>query len=135
MFIGRPFKQVRLCDSCLASKGKHCPPQLNYKNLGPDACWPDTSVNHQTYLSMNKFGGELSPWCCVEGFQIETVCFDWLHNMYLGVGRDVVASGIWLFIRQGVYDHFNLDDMDELLGNVHMEIKATCKQYKCFGFN
>lgn len=135
MFIVRPLKQVRLCDSCLASKGKHCPPHLNYKNLGPDACWPDTSINHQTYLSMSNFGGELSPWCCVEGFQIETVCFDWLHNMYLGVGRDVVASGIWLFIRQGVYDHFNLDDMDELLGNIHMEIKTTCKQYKCFGYN
>ena len=74
-------------------------------------------------------GGPLSEWRAVEGWRIETVTFDWLHNVYLGVARDVIASGIWLFIRQGMYDDWNLDCMDDLLGNLHMDIVATCKQY------
>lgn len=72
-------------------------------------------------------------WHVVEGWRIETCCFDWLHNVYLGVARDLVASGIWLFIRQGMYDHLNIDDMDELLGHIHMDIQATCEQFGCFG--
>lgn len=65
---------------------------------------------------------------------METVCFDWLHNVYLGVARDFVASGIYLFIRQGMYNHLNLDDMDELLGHIQMEIQQTCKDYKFLAF-
>ena len=123
------IQKLRLCDSCLASKGRHVAPELNYRNLGSDACWPETFIDHSTYLAM---GGALSPWRFVEGFQLETVCFDWLHNVYLGVARDLIGSAIWLFIRQGMYDHWNLDNMDDLLGNIHMEIVTNCKQYGFF---
>lgn len=61
------------------------------------------------------------------------MCFDWLHNVYLGVGRDLVASGIWIFIRRGMYDHLNLEDMDDLLGHIHMDIAKTCKQHGYLG--
>ena len=123
-------QQVRLCDSCLAAKVKYCPPEMSYRNFGDDACWQHTSISHESYMSM---GGSLSEWRAIEGWRIETVCFDWLHNVYLGVARDLVASGIWLFIRQGMYDHLNIDDMDEILGHIHMEIQATCKQFGSFG--
>lgn len=84
--------------------------------------------------AMRGIRGELSEWRAVQGWRLETVTFDWLHNIYLGVGRDLVASGIWLFIRQGMYDHFNLvDDLDDLLGSIHMDIVAKCKQYGYFG--
>ena len=120
----------RLCDSCLASKGQHCPVPLNYRNFGDEACWQHTAIDHRTYVAMTD---SVSPWAVVPGWRIETCSFDWLHNVYLGVGRDVVASGIWLFIRQGMYDHLNLDDMDDLLGHIHMDIVATCKQHGFFG--
>lgn len=123
--------QPRLCDSCLALKGKHCPDNLNYRNFGDDACWQHTILDHQTYLALP---GEKSPWRFVEGWRLETICFDWLHNVYLGVARDFVASGIYLFIRQGMYNHLNLDDMDELLGHIQMDIEKTCKDYKLLAF-
>ena len=123
-------QRLRLCDSCLAAKGKYCPAEMSYRNFGDDACWQHTFISHESYMSM---GGSLSEWHVVEGWRIETCCFDWLHNVYLGVARDLVASGIWLFIRQGMYDHLNIDDMDELLGHIHMDIQATCKQFGCFG--
>lgn len=103
---------------------------MSYRNFGDDACWQHTSISHESYMSM---GGSLSEWRAIEGWRIETVCFDWLHNVYLGVARDLVASGIWLFIRQGMYDHLNIDDMDEILGHIRMEIQATCKQFGSFG--
>lgn len=73
--------------------------------------------------------GTLSEWHVVEGWRLETCTFDILHNIYLGVGRDLVASAIWLFVRQGMYDHLAVDDMDDLLGHIHMGIQATCKQH------
>lgn len=121
---------VRLCDSCLAAKGKYCPDELSYRNFSDTACWQHTSIDNETYLSM---GGELSPWRCVQGWCLESVTFDWLHNVYLGVGRDLVASGVWLFIGAGMYDHLNLDDPDDLLGSIQMEMIDKCKQHGYFG--
>lgn len=82
---------------------------------------------------MTSNTGKLSDWSSVQGWKLETVCFDWLHNVYLGVGRDLVASGIWLFIRQGMYDRLNLEDMDDLLGHIHMDIAKTCKLHGYLG--
>ena len=79
-------------------------------------------------------GDEVSPWSIVPGWRLETVSWDWLHNVYLGVGRDLVASGIFLFIRQGMYDHYNLQEMDDLLGQIQMDIATFFKGHKFFGF-
>lgn len=92
----------------MASKGKYCPPELDFRNFGDNACWQETHIDHETYVAM---GSTLSSWRCVEGWRLETVCFDWLHNVYLGVGRDLVASGIWLFIRKGMYAHLTWNMM------------------------
>ena len=121
---------VRMCDSCLALKGKSAPANLNYRNFGDDACWHHTFIDQPTYMRMP---GEKSPWSVLEGWSIQTVCYDWMHNVYLGVGKDLVASGIWLFIRQGMYDEYNLDDMDDLLGQIQMDIQAWCKRSKSLG--
>ena len=124
---------VRMCDGCLAMKGKHVSDGMNYRNFGDDAVWKHTFLDHRSYLSRTRRGhGEISPWNEVEGFRIETVSWDFLHNIYLGVARDLVASGIWLFIYQGMYDHYNLDGMDDLLGQIQMDISTMCKANKFF---
>ena len=122
-----------MCDGCLAMKGKFVSDGLNYRNFGDDAVWKNTFLDHRSYLSMTLRGhGEISPWTAVEGFRIETVSWDFLHNVYLGVARDLVASGIWLFIYQGMYNHYNLDGMDDLLGQIQMDISTMCKANKSF---
>lgn len=69
-----------------------------------------------------------SPWTAVPGFRLETIAWDLLHNVFLGTGRDLVASAIRVLIREGIYDHVGSSELDVILSAVHEEIRTTCKQ-------
>ena len=117
---------MRLCDTCLASSGKSCVDAMNYRNFGSSSAWPLTEVTHETYLAMEAIH---SPWVAVAGFRLETVAWDILHNVYLGTGRDLVASCIKAFIREGCYDFVGTNELDVVLSAVHREMHATCAQH------
>ena len=76
------------------------------------AAWPLTAIDHEMHMQMDT----PSPWSVVEGFNFETLSYDWLHNVYLGIGRDLVASGILVLIEHNVFPLGA--DLDETLGNV-----------------
>ena len=114
----------RLCDRCLAQKGKRCPDLLNYNNMGTSAAWPLTNINHVMYLQRDA--GSLSPWLAVDGWSLETVSFDFLHVVYLGTGRDVFASGVKTLISCGVFSHLPDQRLDSILSYVHREMQDTC---------
>ena len=104
------------------------PESMSYKNFSDDAVWPRTFIDNKTYCSMTS-EEDKTPWLQVPGFCLESVTFDFLHNCYLGVGRDFVASGIWLLIRQGVFQYDPChDQLDETLGTIQLEMTATCKR-------
>lgn len=115
----------RLCDSCLASCGKHCEDPMNYRNFGQGAAWPLTCLSHEAYMALELVP---SPWTAVPGFRLETIAWDLLHNVFLGTGRDLVASAIRVLIREGIYDHVGSSELDVILSAVHEEIRTTCKQ-------
>ena len=118
----------RLCDSCLASSGKRSCRFMNYRNFGTSAAWPLTVLSHEDYLRLEAVP---SPWVSVEGFRLGSVSWDLLHLIFLGHGRDLVASAIRVIIREGCYDYVCYDyvgsnQLDAILSVVHKEIHDTC---------
>ena len=116
---------ARICESCLARKDVKSPEAMNFRNFTPSAAWPATTIDHETFLAM---GGH-SDWECMEGWRLETTTFDFMHNVFLGGGRDLVASGIHLMLRQKVYGDVEPDNMDEVLGHVQTEMIRDCKKH------
>ena len=77
--------------------------------------------------------GERSAWCALEGFTFDTVGFDFMHNCFLGTGKDLIGSGLKLLIQQNVFEDVEgNDDLDRLLGSVHREMVRDCKNHGSF---
>lgn len=121
---------LRMCDMCLAESGSKCDPSMHYKNFGPDSAWPLSFVDSSMYT---KMPGTLSVWRVVPGWSLESTGFDFMHNLYLGTGRDLVGSTFKILIRQGVYSHLPSADMDYVLAFLQEEMINDCKRYGCFG--
>ena len=115
---------TRMYDRCLAETGDNCDPHMNFKNMSSTAAWPLTGLDQNQYELLDAFSQ--SPWSAMPGFNLENISFDWLHNVYLGIGKDLCASGLLTLIEKNVYQGV---DMDEILGDVHREIRATCSQH------
>lgn len=104
---------------------------MNYRNISDSAAWPHTVIDHHTYLRLDE---TISPWACIEGFQIENVSFDILHNLFLGTARDLVASAISVLIRQHVYDHVE-GNAESILGYIQREMARDCKSFGSLSSN
>lgn len=63
----------------------------------------------------------------MEGWTLETNCFDFMHNAYLGVCRDLIGSGLRLFIRQGFYTSDG--DLDTTLAAIQEEMVKDCADH------
>lgn len=126
--------QLRVCDTCLAGNTKATPDSMNYRNFGSTAAWPLTKLGHDAYLQ--REGCRISPWAAVPGYRIETVAYDWMHNIFLGVGRDLVGSGLRTLVLQGVYEHVVPSrDLDATLECIHQEMRADCAKNGCLGIH
>lgn len=53
--------------------------------------------------------------------------FDWTHNVFLGTGRDLVASGIKTLVKQD--QNTGPTTVDDILSHVDLQIRTTCKQH------
>lgn len=122
---------LRICGRCLAATGVRCPKEMDYRNFSPSKAWDLTVMDHNGYLCREHWS--LSPWLCMPGFRLETVSFDLLHNIYLGTGRDLFASGLKTLIERGVYDYTGLSEMDDILCHIQQRIHAKCKAHKLPG--
>ena len=118
----------RMCDRCLASQGTGCPVEMLYKNFSPTKAWDLTLIDRPGYVLRERLS--LSPWLCMEGFQIERMSYDFLHNMYLGTGRDFFASGLKTLVEWGVYRDTGLTQLDDILCHIEHRIRAKCKERK-----
>ena len=116
---------IRMCDSCRACSGTKCDERMHYKNFGPGKAWDHTLINHSMYLSMP---GELSPWSTVPGWTLESTAFDFMHNLYLGTGRDLVGSTFKCLIWRGAYSHVPMTDMNSILAFMQEEMVHECRQ-------
>ena len=119
---------ARLCDSCLASVAQGTPDDMHGRNFGCSAAWELTTVDHPTYLAMES-DATVSPWIAVEGFRVESVAYDWLHNVYLGTARDLIGSALRVLVKDGAYNHVQSENMDIILAHVHGEMREVCNAH------
>lgn len=101
---------------------------MYFKNMSDTAAWPMTYVDHNRHIQMDS----PSPWSVVEGYHFETLVWDWLHNVYLGIARDLVASGILVLIEHNCVPLG--DGLDGTLANLHRQIRKTCSKNGFLGF-
>ncbi|CAL1151780.1 unnamed protein product [Cladocopium goreaui] len=128
--FSRWYKSSLICEQCLARRDIKSPDSMNYRNFTSSAAWPLTMLDHDQWMTL----GEHSDWNLVEGFRLESVGFDLMHNVFLGVGKDLVGSGLKLLIQQGAFDHVEgvHDDLDKALGVIHQEMVQDCKNHGLF---
>lgn len=79
----------------MADQGASCCPRLDYRNIGPSAAWPLTSISHETYMKLDSHC--ISPWQKMPGFHFRSISHDWMHHTYLGTARDLCGSGTFPF--------------------------------------
>lgn len=104
---------------------------MDYRNLGPSNAWDLTLISHDQYVLLDA--ASLSPWMVLPGFSLESVSFDWMHNVYLGTGRDLFASALLTLVEKGVYSYVGSNDLDELLSHAESRLRASCSQHGFLG--
>lgn len=124
---------LRMCDRCLANQGSEAPPAMQYRNFSDTKAWDLTIIDGESYLHMDR--DCLTPWLKVEGFNMENMAWDLLHNIYLGTARDLVASGLKTLLMQGCYDYFGETDADAILAHVDARIRSKCSKHKFLAIN
>ena len=114
------------CDRCGAVKPTtNAQHEMTYKDFGPNARYADTLETHATYL---RSGRPLSSWAAVDGWQLETVAYDWIHTCYLGFGRGLVPSTLKLLQLLGFSYEAGECDAD-FLKWVSYDMKTACKEH------
>lgn len=116
------------CERCDAVQHTKDQPELySYKNMNPSAPYAATVINHDQYIAATR---DPSPWINVEGWQLETVTFDFMHVVYLGIARNLIPSCLKMLQLQGYgYEPGETDDM--FLKRISVEMRETCKSQKC----
>ena len=100
---------------------------MNYKNMAADAPYRLSHLNHETYAAIAP---EVSPWSSIPGWRLENNVFDFMHNCFLGTGKDFLASAIRLLLERGAFDGFDCERSSDLMfARITIEIQDTYKQH------
>ena len=92
-----------ICDRCCAVKPfKNAPKPLNFGDFGKDAIWKGTLFSMSTYFAMTP-PGEVSPWATyMSGWCLDLNLDDLMHNVHLGIAKDLLASIIIQMLEEGL---------------------------------
>ena len=72
----------------------------------------------------------LSPWRCVDGWHLGTVFHDPMHFLYLGTLRDLYASALGYWLRNGYYGD---GTMPQKLRAFSKDLKDQSRRERSFG--
>ena len=115
-----------MCERCKAVRPTtNQPDRLSYKDMSPVPPYAGTQISHEQYLST---AGAVSPWVCVEGFSLGTVSFDLLHVLYLGTGRDHIASMLKYLQLRG-YFYVEGETSEQFLKRISLEMRSDCREH------
>ena len=113
------------CDAVQPKSNKDIDHPMSFKNMSPASPYVATCIDHAKYLETNAHD-ELSPWCCVPGFDLETCTYDVMHAIFLGIARDHVPSCLKFMQHLGY--SYEPGESDELfLKRMSIEMRTTCK--------
>jgi len=100
---------------------------MTYKNTARDAPYVATFKNHDIYLRQAK---RISPWSKVPGWSFDTLPYDMMHLVFLGIAKNHVPSCLKILKLWGYYyEEGESDDM--FLKKVSYEMKQDCKRKRC----
>lgn len=133
-FFKRYYKCKQCCDRCNAvAPTTNQPDPLSYKDFSPQAAYTRTLVTHEQYMRSTP-PALISPWAAVGGWQLESVGFDWMHLVYLGVAKDLVPSALRLLNILG-YGYEPGETDAKFLQRATMEMRESCKNKGFFRSN
>lgn len=117
-----------MCDLCFAEKpNKKADWNMNFKNMSPNAPYQLAVMDHATYMAT----ATVSEWHVVPGWHLHNCVFDVMHNLFLGVGRDYIASSVRLLMEKGVFDEPGMErSSTEMFGRVTLGIHDMFKEHK-----
>ena len=119
---GRKF----ICDRCKAERvTKDDPPAMCFTNMSESAPYRGTTKTHSEYLAESPTP---SFWLEMPGFQHECCSYDWMHMVYLGVGRDLFASSLRLLQHMG-FHYVEGESASEYLQRATLDMQMTCKEH------
>ena len=100
---------------------------MNYKNMAANAPYRLSHLNHETYVAIAP---QVSPWIAVPGWQLQNNVFDFMHNCFLGSGKDFIASALRLLLEHGSFDDYDCArSSDQMFAKITLEIHEKYKQY------
>ena len=116
-----------LCDRCGAIQPfTSTPHPMSYKNMAKDAPYSRTCINHSDYILQAR---EISPWQAVPGWSFETLPYDFMHLVYLGVAKNHVPSCLKILKLWG-YHYEEGESNEQFLRRTSFEMKDDCKRKK-----
>lgn len=128
----RNYKCTDMCESCHAEQFKPKHPRMYYKDLSKDAAYSLSSISHEFYCVAER--DILSPWHVCEGWRIDICVFDLLHNVFLGVAKDTIASALKALHLKGCLDEYGATE-SEILACITIEMRKVCKEHGTLGFS
>jgi len=111
-----------MCDMCCASKSFET---LWYTSMSFTEGWARTLVSNTQYIA--NAGANVSHWSMIPGYTLGRTLQDWMHNVYLGIGRDATASCMYDLCKQG---YFGGGSLDVQLKRMFRRYKCWCKKHK-----
>lgn len=100
---------------------------MNYKNMGPSAPYRLAPMDHATYMA-NEVVSEYSQ---IAGWHLHNNVLDIMHNLFLGTGRDFIASGVRVLIEKGYFDKPGLARGSyDMFVEINLAIHETFRQHR-----
>ena len=128
------YNSTYMCDECFAVQNyPRAPKILLYQNFGPDAMHLMTRFGHKDYMKIFRVR---SPWVLnVPGCSKESLFKDVQHVVFLGTGRDLVASIIIDLLEKGTLRRHLCPDFlvqreEEVLKHLNIDFTAWCREKK-----
>jgi hypothetical protein len=116
----RYYQTTFPCPRCLCTQPyPRAERRLSYLDMSASAPYAQTVLTDTDYVALDQ---RCSHWSSVPGFALSTCYHDLLHVLFLGVGKDVVAS-LLVDILPGVPGA----DTEERLANLTVDCQQWCR--------
>lgn len=118
----RTYGHNQICEGCLAERpNKNGDPSLVFKNFYEGAAHTLTHFTRIEYLRTSEFE---SPWEDMPGFDVRNCFRDPMHIIFLGTAKDLLASCLGYWCRNGYIEGPNIQQQLRL---VSVKQKQYCK--------
>ena len=116
-----------MCDKCKAIQPMtNAYERMSYKNFSSSAPYVNTVQNHESYMRAVR---EPSVWSEVPGWTFESVTFDVMHIIFMGIARNHVPSCLKL-MKLGGFGYVRDESDAMFLKRASIEMKEACKAQK-----